>query len=120
MYRVGLPVWLIRLWKALHSIRIVSVVSAQLVQGNVVLDAAIRPSYPAIFTAGSPMDKYHALVNHLLGYLAYPDPFGLMRAQATIGPPPPLPRLSRKELRSQRYTPCKSSLFVIWTGINHR
>lgn len=119
MYRAGLPVWLIRPWNALHSIRMVNTVAVQYPAGIVAVDPAIRPSYPAIFTRGSPGDKYRSLVDHILGYLTYPDPFNTTRALASVQPPAPLPGPSRKEQRAQRYTPCNYPCLASGVTVNH-
>ncbi|KAF9456582.1 hypothetical protein BDZ94DRAFT_1315007 [Collybia nuda] len=105
MYRAGIPVWLIRPSNSLHSIHIASVAPVQMPNDILKLEPAIRPSYPAIYTGGSIRDKYLALANHSLGYLVYPDPFGSIRAHGNVNPPLPPPGLSKKELRSKRYSP---------------
>ncbi|KAF9459565.1 hypothetical protein BDZ94DRAFT_1239143 [Collybia nuda] len=86
MYRAGIPVWLIRPSNSLHSICIMSVAPAQMPNGILELEPAIRPSYPAIYTGGSTINKYLALANHSLVYLVYPDPFGSIRAQGNVSP----------------------------------
>ena len=116
MYRAKIPVWLIRPYRALHSIRIMSIAPVQMPGGIVDLEPVIKPSYPAIFTGGSAMDKYRALVRHVLGYFVYPDPFGSTRALASISPSPAQSGPSKREIRSKRYTPCMSSYAWLMHG----
>lgn len=108
-HRAKIPLWFIRPYTALVSTRIDKVVRAQRALGLVELEAATRPSYPPTH-AGSlaTMEMYHAIVNQILAYLRYPDPFGSVRAGTKISAPLPTPGPSKKETRFKRFTPCKS------------
>lgn len=106
MHLAKIPVWLIRPYKALHSIRIAAVVPVQFPEGIVALGPATRPSYPAIFRGPHGLDRYRAFIQHVLRYFKYPDPFGSVRAQPSVSLPAPPPELSKREIRARRFTPC--------------
>jgi hypothetical protein len=116
MHRANIPVWLIRPYRALHSIRIMSIAPVQMPGGIVDLEPAIKPSYPTIFTGGNSMDKYCVLVRHVLGYFVYPDPFGSMCALPSISPPPAQSGPSKREICLKQYTPCMSSYALLIHG----
>lgn len=104
-----IPVWLIRPYKAIGSIRVKAVVPVQFPGGIIELNPAVRPGYPAIYRGAHTLDMYRAFAQHILGYLKYPDPFGSVRANPTFEPLPPPPEMSKREIRSRRFTPCKFS-----------
>lgn len=107
LYQAGVPVWLIRPYSALHSIRIRALARLTKVVDMLPLEPSSRPKYSSIYRGpGDVLEKYIALASDILGYLKYPNPFGSMRARPLVAPPPPAAP-SRREIRSQRYTPCK-------------
>jgi hypothetical protein len=109
-YRAGIPVWLIRPYSALHSIRIKALKPLTKAVDILPLEPSSCPAYPSIYRGpGDVLEKYVALAHSILRYLKYPNPFSSVCAQPLATPPPP----SKREVRSQRYTPCKLSLVVI-------
>lgn len=111
MFQAGIPVWLVRPSSALHSIRIRALAPLTKACDHLPLDPSLRPSYSSIYRGrGDVIDKYFAIAKDILGYLRYPNPFGDMRAQPLVTPPPPISGPSRREIRSQRFTPCKDVL----------
>lgn len=113
LYRAKIPVWFIRPYRALPSMHIDKVVQAQSALGLVELEAATRPSYPPTH-AGSvgTMKMYHAIVDRILAFLRYADPFGSVRTEADISAPLPISGPSKKEIRLQCFT-LVSLLFTI-------
>ena len=109
-YRAGVPVWFIRPYSALHSIRIKALKPLTYAVNILPLEPSSRPTYPSIYCGpGDVLEKYIALAHSILEYLTYPNPFSSVRAETPAMPPPP----SKREVRSQRYTPCKLFLVVI-------
>jgi hypothetical protein len=105
LFRAGIPVWLLRPFSELHSIRVRKLVPLQSAGDLIPIDAAIRPTHPTIYRGGGDkIEKYYALTQHITGYLRYPNPFGSIRAKELIAPPP---AQTKREERRQRYTPCK-------------
>ena len=75
-FRAGIPVWLIRPFSELHSIRVRKLVPLQPAGNLIPIDAATRPSHCTIYRGGGDdVGKYHALARHVKGYLHYPNPF---------------------------------------------
>jgi hypothetical protein len=111
LFRAGIPVWLMRPFDELHSIRVRALAPLQVAGNLIPLDATTRPTHPTIYCGGGDnIAKYHALARHVLSYLRYPNPFGSIRAKQLITPPPPQ---SKREERRQQYTPCGSFLNFI-------
>ena len=112
LFRAGIPVWLLRPYSELHSIRVRALAPLQVAGDVLALDPVTRPSHPTIYCGGGDnVEKYRALAQHVLGYLRYPNPFGSIRAKHSIAPPP---SQSKREERRQKHTPCESLLnFVL-------
>ena len=109
-YRAGIPVWLIRPYSALHSIRIKALKPLTRAVDILPLEPSSHPTYPPIYRGpGDVLEKYIALASNILGYLKYPNPFSSVRAQPLAMLPPP----SKHEDRSRLYSPCKLFLVVI-------
>jgi hypothetical protein len=107
LFRAGIPVWLLRPYSELHSIRVRALAPLQVADDVFALDPVTRPTHPTIYCGGGDnAEKYRALAQHVLGYLRYPNPFGSIRAKHSITPPPQ----SKREKRRQEHTPCGSLL----------
>lgn len=107
LHSAKIPVWFIRPYRALHSIRVAAVTPIQFAQGTIALDPHIRPSYPPIFRGAHSVGMYTAFAQHVLEYFRYPDPFASVRARPSVNLPAPALELSKRELRGQRYAPCE-------------
>jgi hypothetical protein len=107
LFHAGVPVWLVRPYSALHSIRILRLMPITYAQTEVPLEASFWPKYPPIYRGpgGSPA-KYLAIAKQGLDYLSYPNPFGDICA-TPLATPLPAAEPSKREIRAQRYTPCK-------------
>jgi hypothetical protein len=106
-YKASIPVWFIRPYSALFSIRIKALVPVTKLVGVLPLEPSSRAVYPAIYRGrGDVLEKYIMLGRNILGYLKYPNPFGYLRAKP-LATPLPVTVPSQREIRSQRYTPCK-------------
>jgi hypothetical protein len=112
LYRAGIPVWLIRPYHELHSIRIKSLKPLIKPMDFFPLKASSRPVYPSIYRGpGDVLEKYVALGRSMLDYLKYPNPFAFVRS-LPLATPLPVAAPSKREIRNQRYTPCKFCLPV--------
>jgi hypothetical protein len=108
LFRAGIPVWLVRPYYELHSIRVKKLVPLQVADGIIPLHAALRPTHPTIYCGGGDdIAKYYAIARHTTGHLCYPNAFGSIRAKKLVAPP----AQTKKEERRQRYTPCEFSHF---------
>lgn len=113
LFRAGVPVWFIRPYTALHSIRVRKLVSITQAQGLLPLGPCIRPICPSIYRGpGDRVEKYVALRASILEFLKFPNPFGSSRTTPVM-PPPSLAEPSKRQERSKRYSPCK------WACPNH-
>jgi len=109
LFCAGIPVWLVRPFSELHSIRVKKLVPLQVASSTIPLRAAIRPTHPTIFCGGGDdIAKYYAIAQHTMGYLRYPNAFGSICAKKLVTPPP---AQTKKEERRQRYTPCELLFF---------
>lgn len=116
LYRAGIPVWLIRPYYELHSIRIKSLKQLTKATGFFPLQPSSRPVYPSIYRGpGDALAKYMALGRSMLDYLKYPNPFAFVRSQP-LATPLSVAAPSKREIRSQRYTPCKLCLLLLIVG----
>jgi hypothetical protein len=107
LYKAGIPVWFIRPYSALNSIRIRALAPVTKPVGVLPLEPSSRPVYPAIYRGrGDVLEKYIALGRNILGYLRYPNPFGYLRAKP-LAAPLAVAVPSKREIRAQRFTPCK-------------
>jgi len=106
-FRAGIPVWLVRPFSVLSSIRVKALAPIQTPGDFIPLGPATRPSHPTIYCGnGDHIDKYRAIARHVQHYLQYPNPFRSIRADASIVPPP-LEKSSKREARRQLYSPCR-------------
>jgi hypothetical protein len=116
LYRAGIPVWLIRPYHELHSIHIKSLKQLTKVTGFFPLQPLSRPVYPSIYRGpGDALAKYMALGRSMLDYLKYPNPFAFVCSQP-LATPLSVAAPSKREIRSQRYTPCKLCLLLLIIG----
>jgi hypothetical protein len=106
-YKAGIPIWFIRPYSALTSIRIRALAPVTKPVGVSPLEPLSRPVYPTIYCGqGDVLEKYIALGRNVLGYLKYLNPFGFLHVKPLTAPlPVTVP--SQHEIRAQRYTPCK-------------
>jgi hypothetical protein len=110
LFRAGVPVWLIRPYSALRSIRVRKLVPVTRAQGLLSLAPCSRPNCPTLYRGpGDRIEKYLALQASVLDLLKFPNPFGLSCTKPVV-PPPPLAVLSKRQERSKRYSPCKPLL----------
>jgi hypothetical protein len=106
-YKASIPVWFIRPYSALTSIRIRALVPVTKPVGVLPLEPSSHPIYPTIYRGqGDVLEKYIALGRNILGYLKYPNPFGFLRAKP-LAAPLPMAVPSQREIRAQCYTLCK-------------
>lgn len=108
-FRAGIPVWLVRPYSVLFTIRVRAL--APIIWGpgdeSCPLGPATRPSHAAIYRGnGDHIDKYRAIARHVQHYLQYPNPFRSIRAQTNIVPPPH-EEISKRQVRRQVYSPCR-------------
>jgi hypothetical protein len=114
LFEAGVPVWLIRPFSALPSIRIRTMVVLRLARDFVCLNPCTHPTYPSIYRGRSDaVTKYRAINAQILECLKYPNPFGTSRAITSVAAPP-LAELSKRQVRSKKYSPCKSSKSFLW------
>jgi hypothetical protein len=111
LFQAGVPVWLVRPYSDLRSIRIRALAPLKRAVNILPLEPSTHPKYPSIYRGrGDTLEKYSVLSAQTLSYLKYPNPFGSVRAKRLVTPPPVL---SKREIRSQRYTPCKPSWSLV-------
>jgi hypothetical protein len=107
LFRAGVPVWFIRPYSSLHSIRVRKLVPVTHADGLLPLAPCSRPNCPTIYRGpGDRVDKYIALQARVLEFLKFPNPFGSSRTRPIVAPPP-LVEPSKRQDRSKRYSPCK-------------
>lgn len=112
MHRAHIPVWLIRPYRTLPSILILSVVSIQHPSGLIVLEAASMPSYSAVYSGSvDALEAYLALKHRLSSFLSFPNPFASIRVENPVDAPViSLEAPSKRQERSKRYSPCEFPL----------
>ena len=111
LFRMGLPVYLVRPWDELPGIRIQHDVSTISHKDRYPEEAAINPTHRAIFHgAANDLRKYTSIYNHCESYFRYADPFGSVCAPvAALVPPAVVTRAEqalKRETRRQTYSPC--------------
>jgi hypothetical protein len=111
LFRMGLPVYLIRPWDALPSIRIQNAINTTNHKDLYPEEAARNPTHRAIFHgAASDVRKYISIYNHSGSYFRYADPFGSVCAPvAALAPPAVVTRAEqalKRETKRQTYSPC--------------
>ena len=110
LFRAGIPVWLIRPYTVLASIRVKALARLQFADGTIPLDPPHGPSIPSIYVgSGTSLDKYIAIAHYVRQLLQFPDPFGSVRATPLANPPPSLAHHPSNEgSKTQRLTPCNA------------
>ena len=110
-YCAGLPVWLIRPFRDLPSIRVQSEHPVLDWDGAFPSEPATYPTHHSIFCGlASDHRKYEAIRYHTLTYFCYPNAFGTIRVE-----PSNTPTLAgtQREVRRQTYSPCEFSLCFV-------
>lgn len=106
-FRAGIPVWLIRPYTALASIRVKALAQLQFAHLTIPLDPPPGSSLPPIYVGpGTSLEKYIAIARYVRRLLQFPDPFGSVRATPLVIPKPSAHPVSHEGPRSQRFTPC--------------
>ena len=109
LFRAGIPVWLVRPYTALHSIRIRALAPLLTTDGIIPVDLPSGPARLRTIYAGpaNKLEKYMAIARYVRELLQFPDPFGSVRASPLREPPPPV-QSSGNEVpsSSRRFVPC--------------
>ena len=111
LFRMGLPVYLVRPWDALPGICIQNTVDTINHKDLYPEEAALNPTHRAIFhgAANDPM-KYISIYNHSGSYFRYADPFGSFCAPVAALATPvvvtPAEKALKRETMWQTYFPC--------------
>ena len=106
MMDAGVPVWLIRPYDDLPTIRIQKVVTMKQARALLSMDACVRPPCSTIFEGrGDSVAKYAAISMQATRLLAFPNPFASTRARIESTPPLTVER-SKRQIRSEKYSPC--------------
>jgi hypothetical protein len=111
LFRAGIPVWLIRPYTDLPSIRIRALTPLIRANGTIPLDFPYSLSHRPIYVgAGNKLEKYMATARYICKLLEFPDPFGSVRAELLVEPPLPSSQPSdhRNSSSSRRFTPCNA------------
>jgi hypothetical protein len=88
-FQAGIPVWLVRPFEVLSSIRVRALAPVQRLGASTPLGPATRPSHPTIYCGnGDHIDKYRAIARHIQHYLQYPNPFQSIRTETSVVPLP--------------------------------
>jgi len=111
LFRIGLPVYLVRPWDELPSIRIQNVVNTIKHKDLYPEEAALNPTHRAIFHgAANDLRKYVSIYNHSGSCLRYADPFGSVCAPVVaLASPTVVTRAEqalKRETKRQIYSPC--------------
>jgi hypothetical protein len=109
-FRAGIPVWLIRPYTVLASIRVKALARLWFAHGTIPFDPPHGPPVPSIYVgSGTSLNKYIAIARHVRRLLQFPNPFGSVRAPLLANLPPPLAhRPSNEGSKSKRFTPCNA------------
>lgn len=109
-FRAGIPVWLIRPYTVLASIRVKALTQLRLAHGTIPLDPPPGRSIPSIYVgSGTSLSKYIAIACYVRRLLQFPDPFGSVRATPLVNPAPPsVHHSSHEDSKPQRFTPCNA------------
>jgi hypothetical protein len=114
LFHAGVPVWLIRPYSALHSIRVQRLVPVTYAHMEMPLEPSSHPKYSPIYRGpGDRPEKYLAIARKAVDYLTYPNPFGEVRA-VPLAAPLPMAEPSKRDIRAARYTPCKIYSIFYW------
>jgi hypothetical protein len=110
LFRIGIPVWLIRPYTELSSIRVKALTQIQFASGTIPLDPPSGSSLPTVYVGpANCLEKYVAIANYVSRLLRFPDPFGSVRAIPLAHPPPSSAHASNPAgSKSQRFTPCNA------------
>jgi len=110
LFRAGIPVWLIRPYTEIHSIRVKALTQLWFASGTIPLDPPSGSPFPKIYVGSANcLEKYIAIAHYVSRLLQYPDPFGSVRATPLAGlPPPPAHASASAGSKSLRFTPCNA------------
>ena len=110
LFHAGIPVWLIRPYNKLLSIRIKALSHLQFPSGTIPLDPPSSSSLPKIYVGpANQLEKYIAIAHYVSRLLQFPDPFGSGQATPLAEPPPPSAQVSSYgSHKHQRFTPCNA------------
>jgi hypothetical protein len=110
LFRAGIPVWLIRPYTEVASIRIKALAQLQFPLGTIPLDPPAGSPLPKIYVGpANRLEKYVAIAHYVSQLLQFPDPFGSVRATPLASLPQPSAHVSsRGSSKSQRFTPCNA------------
>jgi hypothetical protein len=111
LFRMGLPVCLVRPWDELPGIRIENTVNAFNHKDLYPEEAARRPTHRAVFHgAVNDVSKYVSIYNHSVSYCEYADPFGSICSPVAALPTPVVvtrtEQALKRETKRQIYSPC--------------
>jgi hypothetical protein len=112
LFRAGVPVWLVRSWSVLPSIRVWVHKLVMITQPQTLLPLTpcSRPGCLALYCGPADrIEKYIALQASMLKFLKFPNPFRLSCSQPIVTPPP-LAEPSKRQEQSMRYSPCKPKM----------
>ena len=106
-FQAGIPVWLVRPFSALSSMRVRALAHVQTPGDLTPLSPATHPSHPTIYCGNSDhINKYRVIARHVQHYLQYPNPFWSIHTETSIIPPP-REESSKCEAHRQLYSPCR-------------
>jgi hypothetical protein len=110
LFRAGIPIWLLRPYTALHSIRVRALAPLLAAHGVIPLDPPSGPAHRTIYVGpANKLEKYMASARYVRELLQFPDPFGCARATPLIEPPPSgWPSSNETASSSRRFTPCNT------------
>ena len=106
-FQAGIPVWLVRPFSVLSSMRVKALAHIQTPGDLTPLNPATHPSHPTIYCgSGDHINKYRVIARHVQHYLQYPNPFWSICAKTSIVPLP-CEESSKCEACRQLYSPCR-------------
>ena len=117
LFRIGLPVWFVRPWDELPTIRIQNTVTVISYQDFYPQEPASSPTHKAVFRgAANDLRKYVSIYNYSRSCFRYPDPFGRVRAPGPALATPAVvthaDQALKRETKRQLYSPCMFQLFI--------
>lgn len=106
--RAGLPVWIVRNYNTLPTVRIDKIGIPRSPQDVICMGSA-RPPFTPFFTgAGSDPQKYVLLALYMRSFVRYPNPFESINIEPRASSST-LPKSSRAPHKAGRVQPCKSN-----------
>ncbi|KAG6875823.1 hypothetical protein C0992_002164, partial [Termitomyces sp. T32_za158] len=104
LYRAGIPVYLIRDFTTLHTMRIKTVITPIIPDETITSNLNVR--YSTIYTgAATSSDKYRAIRRFTHFFHGFANPFNKHRVPLPRLPPEPTTSISNSQARALRYTP---------------